>query len=99
MSLMNTRSVGSVCSRSREKREPRQVFRLTDHIPEEIQKTIWIWYKEGLTRRQMIATLLDMKVPSPPMVVPWGDNAIRAVLDKYKKIEKAKANGQAQEAE
>lgn len=89
MSLMNTRSVGSVCSRSREKREPRQVFRLTDHIAEGIQETIWIWYKEGLTRRQMIATLLDMKVPSPPMVVPWGDNAIRAVLDKKKREAKS----------
>jgi hypothetical protein len=85
MSLMNTKGVGSVCYRSREKREPRQVFRLTDHIPEEIQEVIWIWYKEGVTRRQMSQRLLDMDVESPPMVVPWGDNAIRAVLDKYKR--------------
>ncbi len=85
MSLMNTRSVGSVCSRSREKREPRQVFRLTDHISQDVQDMIWLWYKEGITRRQMISTLLELGIPSPPMVVPWGDNAIRAVLDKYKR--------------
>jgi len=97
MSLMNTRSVGSVCFRSREKREPRQVFRLTDHMSTEVQDMIWLWYKEGMTRRQMISTLLELGIPSPPMVVPWGDNAIRAVLDKYKAMEKK--NGQAQEAE
>ncbi len=85
MSLMNTKGIGSVCSRSREKREPRQVFRLLDHIPEEIQEVIWVWYKEGKTRRQMSQWLIDMNVPSPPMVVPWGDSAIRTVVEKYKR--------------
>jgi len=37
-----------------------------------------------MTRRKMSATLSELGVPSPPMTVLWGDNAIRVVIEKYK---------------
>lgn len=85
MSLNNARSIGTERARTASSGEPpkKRVY-LLDHIPEEIQEVIWIWYKEGKTRRQMSQWLVDMNVPSPPMSVPWGDNAIRVVIEKYK---------------
>jgi hypothetical protein len=86
MSLSNARSIGSVRARDNNPTgEPKKkrVY-LLEHIPDEIQDVIWIWYKDGLTRRQMSQMLIDMGVPSPPMTVPWGDNAIRCVIEKYK---------------
>jgi hypothetical protein len=60
------------------------MVKLIDQIPESTQEMIWLWYQEGMTRRQMSATLIELGVPSPPMTVPWGDNAIRVVIEKYK---------------
>jgi hypothetical protein len=70
--------------------------RLIDQIPASIQELIWIWYQEGVTKRQMSQALLDLGIPSPLMTVPWGENALRVVIEKYKAMEKA--NGQAKEA-
>lgn len=96
MSLSNARGIGSVCKRTKTKRDYRPRVRLLDHIPDGIQEVIWIWYKEGRSRRQMSMCLIDMGVPSPPMKVPWGDSAIRVVVEKYKALEAS--NGQAKEA-
>ena len=84
MSLMNAKAVGSVCKRDQRKREYKPMIKLIDQIPESTQKMIWLWYKLGMTRRQMSARLIELGVPSPPMTVPWGDNAIRVVIEKYK---------------
>lgn len=89
MSLSNARTVGSVCKRSVRKRDYKPVIRLLDHISVSTQEMIWLWYQEGMTRRQMISTLIELGIPSPPMTVPWGDNAIRAVLDKKKREAKS----------
>jgi hypothetical protein len=62
------------------------MVKLIDQIDESIQEVIWIWYKEGKTRRQMSQMLIDMDVPGPAMTVPWGDNAIRVVIEKFKKM-------------
>ena len=97
MGLSNARTIGSVCKRSRNQRDYRPFTRLIDHIPEGIQEVIWIWYKEGMSRRQMSASLLELGVPSPPMKVPWGDSAIRVVVEKYKALEAA--SGQEKEAQ
>lgn len=97
MSLSNARTIGSIRKRSQTTREYRPRVRLTDHIPEGIQQVIWIWYKEGYSRRQMSQMLIAMHVPSPPMKVAWGDNAIRAVVEKFKALEVA--DGQAEEAQ
>jgi hypothetical protein len=93
MSLSNARSIGSVRARSKNStgEPPKKRVYLLDHIPAEIQDVIWLWYKEGRTRRQMSQWLVDMGVPSPPMTMPWGDNAIRVVIEKYKAKE-AQAN-------
>lgn len=89
MSLSNARTIGSVRARDKNPtgEPPKKRVYLLDHIPDGIQETIWIWYKEGRTRRQMSQWLIDMNVPSPPMTVPWGDNAIRVVIEKYKSKE------------
>lgn len=87
MGLSNARTVGSVCARDKHnrKREYKPVMRLLDQISPSTQEMIWKWYQEGMTRRQMSATLIELGVPSPLMTVPWGDNAIRMVVEKYKK--------------
>jgi hypothetical protein len=86
VSLNNARSIGAVRARVKNNSggPPKKRVYLLDHIPEEIQEVIWIWYKEGRSRRQMSQMLIDMGVPSPPMTVPWGDNAIATVVYKYK---------------
>ena len=84
MSLSNARTVGSVCKRDKRKRDYKPMVKLIDQIPESTQEMIWLWYQEGMTRRKMSATLIELGVPSPPMTVPWGDNAIRVVIEKYK---------------
>ena len=88
MSLNNARTVGSVCKRDQHnrKREYRPMIKLIDQIDVSTQEMIWMWYQEGMTRRQMSATLIELGVPGPPMTVPWGDNAIRVVIEKYKKL-------------
>ena len=86
MSLMNARTVGSVCERDKRKRDYKPMIKLIDQIDENIQEMIWLWYQEGMTRRQMSAALIELGVPGPPMTVPWGDNAIRVVIEKYKKL-------------
>jgi len=93
MSLSNAKQIGSVCKRDKRSRDYKPMVKLIDQIDESIQEVIWIWYKEGKTRRQMSQWLIDMNVPSPAMTVPWGDNAIRVVIEKYKVIN----DGQAQE--
>jgi hypothetical protein len=60
---------------------------LIDQIPADVQEMIWLWYQEGMSRRQMSAALIELGVPSPLMKVLWGDNAIRVVIEKYKKRE------------
>ena len=45
----------------------------------------------------MSAALIELGVPSPPMTVPWGENAIRTVVEKYKTMEKEENDGQTQE--
>lgn len=97
MSLSNARTVGSVCSRSSRKNSYKPMMRLLDHISVSTQEMIWLWYQEGMTRRQMSAALIELGVPSPPMTVPWGDNAIRTVVEKYKAMERDKNDEQAQE--
>ena len=97
MSLMNTKGIGSVCLRNRRKREYKPMMRLLDHISVSTQELIWVCYKEGISRRRMSMCLLELGVPSPPMQVPWGDSAIRVVVEKYKKLEAI--NGQAQEVQ
>jgi hypothetical protein len=84
MSLFNAKQIGAVCKRDQRKREYRPMVKLIDQIPESTQEMIWLWYQEGMTRRQMSAALIELGVPSPPMTVPWGDNAIRVVIEKYK---------------
>jgi len=84
MRLSNAKQIGSVCKRDQRKREYRPMVKLIDQIPESTQEMIWLWYQEGMTRRQMSATLIELGVPGPPMTVPWGDNAIRVVIEKYK---------------
>ena len=86
MSLSNARQIGSVCKRDQRKREYKPMVKLIDQIDESIQEVIWIWYKEGKSRRQMSQWLIEMGAPGPKMTVPWGDNAIRTVIEKYKKI-------------
>jgi len=95
--LSNARTIGSVCKRSSNKRDYRPFTRLIDHISPSTQEMIWLWYKEGKSRRQMSASLLELGVPSPPMKVPWGDSAIRVVVEKYKAMEAS--NGQEKEAQ
>ncbi len=97
MGLSNARTIGSVCKRSSTQRDYRPFTRLIDHISISTQEMIWLWYKEGMSRRQMSASLLELGIPSPPMKVPWGDSAIRVVVEKYKALEAV--NGQAEEAE
>jgi hypothetical protein len=63
------------------------MIKLIDQIDVSTQEMIWMWYQEGMTRRQMSATLIELGVPSPLMTVPWGDNAIRMVVEKYKKAQ------------
>ena len=91
MSLSNAKSIGTVRARTKNPsgEPPKKRFYMLEHIPEEIQEMIWIWYKEGWTRRQMSQMLIDMGVPSPPMSVPWGNNAIATVIYKYKKMIKS----------
>jgi len=84
LSLSNAKQIGSVCKRDKRIRDYKPMVRLIDHIPESTQEMIWLWYQEGMTRRKMSATLIELGVPSPPMTVPWGDNAIRVVIEKYK---------------
>lgn len=96
MSLSNARTIGSIRKCSQAKREYKPMRRLIDQIPASIQELIWIWYQEGVTKRQMSQALLDLGIPSPLMTVPWGENALRVVIEKYKAMEKA--NGQAKEA-
>lgn len=84
MSLSNARQIGSVCKRDKRIREYKPMTRLIDQIDPATQEMIWLWYQEGMTRRQMSATLIELGVPSPLMTVPWGDNAIRIVIEKYK---------------
>ena len=96
MSLSNARSIGSVCKRDKRKRDYKPMMRLIDQIPPGVQEVIWIWYKEGMTRRQMSMALIELGVPSPLMTVPWGDGAIRVVIEKYKSLEAT--NGQTEEA-
>lgn len=86
MSLNNARQIGSVCKRDKRIRPYKPMIKLIDQIDESIQEVIWIWYKEGKTRRQMSQMLIDMDVPGPAMTVPWGDNAIRVVIEKFKKM-------------
>jgi hypothetical protein len=62
--------------------------KLIDQIPADVQEVIWLWYQQGMTRRQMSLGLIELGVPSPSMTVPWGDNAIRVVIEKYKAVEK-----------
>lgn len=95
MSLSNARSIGSVCKRDKRRREYRPAVRLLDHISQSTQEVIWVWYKAGVSRRKMSEALLKLGVPSPPMKVPWGDSAIRVVVEKYKRLEAA--NGSAEE--
>ena len=97
MSLSNARTIGSIRKSNQAKREYKPMMRLIDQIPAGIQELIWIWYQEGMTRRQMSQALIELGVPSPLMTVPWGDNAIRVVIEKYKAMEKE--NGQTQEAQ
>ena len=87
MSLMNAKTVGSVCKRDQRKRDYKPMVKLIDQIPADVQEMIWLWYQEGMSRRQMSAALIELGVPSPPMQVLWGDNAIRVVIEKYKKRE------------
>ena len=89
MSLSNARTVGSVCKRDQHnrKRDYKPMIKLIDQIDVSTQEMIWMWYQEGMTRRQMSATLIELGVPSPLMTVPWGDNAIRMVVEKYKKAQ------------
>jgi hypothetical protein len=84
MSLSNARQIGSVCKRDQRKRDYKPMVKLIDQISESTQEMIWLWYQEGMTRRQMSAALIELGVPSPLMTVPWGDNAIRVVIEKYK---------------
>lgn len=86
MSLMNAKTVGSVCERDQRKRDYKPMIKLIDQIDPAAQEMIWAWYQEGKTRRQMSQMLIDMNIPGPPMTVPWGDNAIRVVVEKYKKL-------------
>lgn len=97
MSLSNARTIGSIRKRSQTTREYRPRVRLTDHISEDVQQMIWSWHKKGCGRRQIGRMLLEMRVPSPPMKVEWGENAIRAVVEKFKALEAA--DGQAEEAQ
>lgn len=92
MRSSNARQIGSVCKRDKRIREYKPMMRLIDQIAPATQEMIWIWYQEGMTRRQMSASLIELGVPSPLMTVPWGDNAIRKVIEKYK----VGNNGQAQ---
>ena len=87
MSLMNAKTVGSVCKRDQRKRDYKPMIKLIDQIPADVQEMIWLWYQEGMSRRQMSAALIELGVPSPLMKVLWGDNAIRVVIEKYKKRE------------
>jgi hypothetical protein len=87
MSLSNAKSIGSVRARAKTTGEPRKKrFYMLEHISESTQEMIWGWYNEGMTRRQMISKLIELGIPSPPMTVPWGDNAIRTVIEKYKNM-------------
>ena len=85
MSLFSARTIGSVCKRDKRIRDYKPMVRLIDQIDPAAQEMIWLWYQEGMSRRQMSATLIELGVPSPPMKVLWGDNAIRVVIEKYKK--------------
>jgi len=87
MSLQNARTVGSVCKRDQRKRDYKPMVKLIDQIPADVQELIWLWYQQGMTRRQMSVGLIEMGIPSPAMTVPWGDNAIRVVVEQYKKRE------------
>jgi hypothetical protein len=84
MSLSNAKQIGAVCKRDKRMRDYKPMVKLIDQIPESTQEMIWLWYQEGMTRRQMSAALIELGVPSPLMTVPWGDNAIRVVIEKYK---------------
>jgi hypothetical protein len=94
MSLSNAKTIGHIRKSSQAKREYKPMMRLLDQIPASTQEMIWIWYQEGMTRRQMSQTLIELGVPSPLMTVPWGENALRKVIEKYKAMEKV--NGQTQ---
>lgn len=86
MRVIGARPMGEFRSRSgnRSGEPPKPRIRLLDHISQDTQDMIWLWYNEGIPRRQMAKTLITLGVPSPPMTVPWGDNAIRTVIEKYK---------------
>lgn len=88
MSLSNTKGIGSVCKRDKRIRDYKPMAKLIDQIPADVQEVIWLWYQQGMTRRQMSLGLIELGVPSPSMTVPWGDNAIRVVIEKYKAVEK-----------
>ena len=83
---MNAKPIGSICNRSSVKREFVQVYRLLDYIDVSTQEMIWAWYKDGVTKRQMTANLIELGIPSPPMKVPWGESCFRAVITKYNKV-------------
>jgi hypothetical protein len=83
---MNARPIGVVCKRSPVRRDYVQVARLIDYIEVSTQEMILVWHKEGVTRRQMTANLIELGIPSPPTKCPWGDSCFRAVINKYKKL-------------
>lgn len=83
---MNATPIGALCKRSPVKRDHIQVAKLLDYIDVHTQEMIMTWHKEGVTKRQMTANLIELGIPSPPTKCPWSETCFRAVINKYNKV-------------